>query len=266
MSYTFDSSGHLLAGHLAIPNRIGVSGTAGLILCHGFPTASSKEIAADRSYYDFADLVSKALGWIVLAFTYRGCGASEGQFSLQGWLDDTVNAAIDLNQNSKINSVWLAGFGTGGALAITAASHCKEIDGVAAISAPSDFQDWGKDPNQLLEYSRDVGTISDSEFPPNKKSWAAEIESIDPLKAAEGMSEKPLLVIHGASDQVVPSFDARVIADAHGGADLRIIDGGTHRLRFDPRATAIIIGWLDRTYRLQAKNNTPSSHSVPKGK
>ena len=85
------------------------------------------------------------------------------------------------------------------------------------------------------------------------------------LEAAEKMSGKPLLVVHGASDQVVPSFDARVIADAHGNADLRIIEGGTHRLRFDPRASAIIIGWLDRTYRLLAKDMTSDQFPISEG-
>jgi len=266
VTYAFDSDGYSLAGHLATPNRVGVSGTAGLVLCHGFPTVSSKEIENDRSYYDFADLVAKDLGWIVLAFTYRGCGTSEGEFSLQGWLDDTINAAKDLKANPKVNSVWLAGFGTGGALAISAASRSEEVTGVAAISSPSDFHDWVQDPDQLLEYSRAVGAISDPDFPQDKNSWEAEIDSVRPLTAAEKMNGKPLLVVHGASDQVVPSFDARVIADAHGNADLRIIDGGTHRLRFDPRATAIIIGWLDRTHRLRTKDISPNQYSSPKGK
>ena len=45
------------------------------------------------------------------------------------------------------------------------------------------------------------------------------------IEAAEAMGEKPLLLVHGSDDRVVPSFDARVLADAHGSADLRIIDG-----------------------------------------
>ena len=84
---------------------------------------------------------------------------------MQGWLDDTINAAKDLKNNPQVNSVWLAGFGTGGALAITAASLSEEISGVAAISAPSDFRDWAQNPDQLLQYSRTVGAISDPDFP-----------------------------------------------------------------------------------------------------
>jgi putative redox protein len=55
-----------------------------------------------------------------------------------------------------------------------------------------------------------------------------------------------LLVLHGAEDEVVPPFDARVLADAHGSADLRLLEGGAHQLRHDPRAVAVLLGWLDR--------------------
>jgi putative redox protein len=64
--------------------------------------------------------------------------------------------------------------------------------------------------------------------------------------AAALMEGRPLLVVHGADDDVVPVFDARVLADAHGAADLRIIEGAGHRLRHDPRAVATLLGWLDR--------------------
>jgi len=50
-----------------------------------------------------------------------------------------------------------------------------------------------------------------------------------------------------------------VLADAHGSADLRIIDGATHRLRFDPRTTAVLIGWLDRIKRVAHQKNEPHS-------
>jgi putative redox protein len=55
-----------------------------------------------------------------------------------------------------------------------------------------------------------------------------------------------LLILHGSDDDMVPVFDARAVADAHGTADLRIIEGGGHQLRHDPRAVAVLLGWLDR--------------------
>ena len=50
----------------------------------------------------------------------------------------------------------------------------------------------------------------------------------------------------GSDDEAVPPFDGRVLGDAHGSAELRIIVGAGHQLRHDPRAIAILLGWLDR--------------------
>jgi putative redox protein len=37
-----------------------------------------------------------------------------------------------------------------------------------------------------------------------------------------------------------------VLSDAHGEAELRLIPGAGHSLRHDPRAIAVLLGWLDR--------------------
>ena len=60
------------------------------------------------------------------------------------------------------------------------------------------------------------------------------------------MSAKPLLIVHGDDDESVPIIDPRLLAEAHGAAELRIVAGAGHRLRHDPRAVAILLGWLDR--------------------
>lgn len=51
---------------------------------------------------------------------------------------------------------------------------------------------------------------------------------------------------HLPANDAVPHFDARVLSDAHGSADMRIIGGAEHALRHDQRAIAILLGWLDR--------------------
>jgi putative redox protein len=50
----------------------------------------------------------------------------------------------------------------------------------------------------------------------------------------------------------VPTADSRVLAQAHGAAELQIIPGAGHRLRHDPRAMAVLLGWLDRQRTLAA--------------
>lgn len=248
-TYWFESDGLRLAAHLARPEVAAPGGHPGLVIFHGFPSPSNGRLNAAQSYYDLADRIAEQMGWIVLACAYRGCGESEGDFSLGGWLTDSENAVAHLRGLDGVASVWVAGFGTGGALGIAAAAHDPEIPGVAAVGPPADFDDWVREPEGLLGYARRVGAISDPTFPADEAAWTAELASIRAVESAAQMADRPLLIIHGGSDDVVPTFDARVIADAHGTADLRIIEGGGHRLRHDPRAVAVLLGWLDRTNR-----------------
>ena len=73
----------------------------------------------------------------------------------------------------------------------------------------------------------------------------------------------PLLVLHGADDDTVPALDARAVADAHGGAELKIVGGAGHQLRHDPRAVALLLGWLDRHRTEASRDGPPESSAVP---
>ena len=57
---------------------------------------------------------------------------------------------------------------------------------------------------------------------------------------------RALLLLQGDDDEAVPATDTRLLAEAHGSAELRIVTGAGHRLRHDPRAVAVLLGWLDR--------------------
>jgi putative redox protein len=49
----------------------------------------------------------------------------------------------------------------------------------------------------------------------------------------------------------VPVSDARQLVNAHGDAELSLFVGAGHRLRHDPRAMAVLLGWLDRMRSVQ---------------
>jgi len=242
----FESDGLTIHGHLALPERHPVGGSPGFVLCHGFPTPAIGAANAGVSFRSLADRIADQQGGAVLALNYRGCGDSEGNFSIGGWLHD-VEAAIDaLGALDEVSSVSVIGFGTGGALAVCAGASRPEVRSVAAFAPPADFEDWSNDPEHLLGHARSVGVIRDPDFPKDFDAWAEELDHVKAIDSAAEFAPRSLTILHGGDDDVVPVFDSRMVADAHGAADLRIIQGAGHLLRYDPRAIAVLLGWVDR--------------------
>jgi putative redox protein len=91
-----------------------------------------------------------------------------------------------------------------------------------------------------------MGVVRDERFPASFETWSEGLRSVRAAEAAARLAPRELMVVHGSDDDSVPVFDARAVADAHGTADLRIIQGARHHLRHDPRAIAVLLGWLDR--------------------
>lgn len=245
MQCVIESGGLRLSGYLVRPGS--AAPAPGLVLCHGFPAGPGGAATSGQTYPQLADRLAADTGWAVLTFNFRGTGASEGDFSLAGWLDD-LRAAIDhLLSTAEVFGVWLAGAGTGGSLALCEAGEDERVRGVATLSARADFGDWASDPASFLEHARSIGLIGSRAFPPDFDAWARELREIRPTALIAKIPPRPMLLIHGADDDDVPLDDARVLADAAGDAvELRVLSEAGHRLRHDPRAVALILGWMER--------------------
>lgn len=258
-------SGELvLRGHLALPATEGPPALPGagagrgaapqgvvsrraLVLCHGFPSRPRGGADSGHSYPELADRLARLTGWRVLAFNFRGTGESEGDFSLGGWMAD-LRAAVDyVSVLAGVSEAWLAGFNLGGSLALCTAGEDERVRGVASLGALADFEHWAADPAGLAERCRSFGVIRTPGFPGDMAAWEREPAELRPLALIGKVPPRPLLVVHGADDDEVPAMDARALADAAGGrVDLRVLPGAGHRLRHDPRAVAVLVGWLAR--------------------
>ena len=233
----------MLAAHLARPRSAKGKPVPGLVIAHRFPGGQEGRQMSGRSFPELA-----------LAFPTQ----AEGFF---GWLRDLACATDVLRSVEDVHGVWMAGFGTGGALAICAAAADPAVMGVAAVGAPTDFDDWASHPRRLPARARDPGIMAGGPPGGTYAQWARELPQTRAIACVEQLAPRPLLLLHGSDDEAVPVFDARVLADAHGDADLRIVEGGRHALRHDPRAVAILLGWLDR----QRNQAAASRFSHPAG-
>jgi putative redox protein len=248
----FTSGGATLQGHLARSAGATSATSAarcGLVLCHGFPADPPGRRSAPQSYPELADRLAAETGWAVFSFDFRGAGESGGDFSLSNWLADIDAAVAELGRIAEVEGVWLAGFSTGGALALCAAGEDERIRGVVTFAAPADFEGWASDPRRFLEHARSVGVVRDRAFPADFDAWARELHEVRPLNLIGKIPPRPVLVVHGSEDDIVPVVDARALADAADGeVELRVLAGAGHRLRHDPRAIAVLLGWLDRQH------------------
>lgn len=238
-----------LAAYLARPaaSAAGGSGRHGLVICHGFPADPPQVDTPNRGYQQLADRLAADTGWVVLTLSFRGTSESTGNFSLGGWLADLKLAIEVLLQAQGVDAVWVCGFAAGGALAICAAGEDPRVQGVAAFAAPADFADRANDARRFVAQARAVGVIRDPSFPPDLEEWARELREIRPLSVIGKIPPRPILLVHGANDEVVSVLDARALADAaFAKVELRVLPGAGHRLRNDPRAIALLIGWMDR--------------------
>jgi pimeloyl-ACP methyl ester carboxylesterase len=213
-----DSDGVRLRAVLAQPPAAAVP-SRGLVLCHGLPTGrEAASPGASDSYAELGASLATASGWNVLVFDFRVPRPATSELALTDWLTDLRTAVAHLTALETITGVWLAGFSVGGALALCVGGEDERIRGVAALGAPAELDDWVEAPGDVR-----------------------------PLQSISKIPPRPTLLVHGDGDDVVPVSDARVLADAAGGeVELRILAGGGHGLRHDPRALAVLEGWLDR--------------------
>ena len=93
------SNGTIVSGSLSLPRYLvqpaGKSeGAPGVIMLHSFPFGPIDARHSASSFPELMDRLANELGFAAMCFTFRGCGDSPGDFSLQGWVDD-LRAAID---------------------------------------------------------------------------------------------------------------------------------------------------------------------------
>lgn len=245
MSIRLVSGDAEISAHLAVPGRAVTEVPPALVLCHGFPSGPGGAAAATGTFGELADRISTEMGWIVMAPALRGCPPSGGDFSVGNWFSDLEVCVDHLVDTQGADEIWLAGFGTGGALALCVGAADERVRGVASLAAPADFDDWASSPRRLVQHARELGILDPGRAVALDR-WQRDLKSMQAVDASARLAPRPAMLIHGSEDQLVPPFDARVIADAHGSAELRMIPGAGHQLRHDPRAIAVLLGWLAR--------------------
>ncbi len=244
---SWKSDGLTIAGEVYIPPTPR-RGLPGLILCHGIPAQTKGP--DDRGYPLLAERFCRA-GFFVLIFNFRGAGLSEGNFDILGWGRDLEAGFLYLGQRPEVDPrrVFLMGFSGGGAAAIYAAAKHPEITGLVSCASPAEFKDilTRKGLEDFLSHARKVGIVRDPGFPSSLEEWRKSFAVIRPLDWIGRVPPRPILILHGTKDDVVPVDHAhRLYARVEGKADLALVEGAGHRLRVEEKAMEKAEEWLKK--------------------
>ena len=176
------------------------------------------------AHFEFVGWLTQA-GYTVLTFDYRGYGASTGEPERAGMVDDgcTIlrHAAIDPELAGR--DQFVLGQSLGGAIAIPAVVRCGGPD-IRAVIIESSFASyrgvaWAKVRENAILWLGAPAVLCVS-------------DELDPVDDVARLA-RPLLVIHGDADGVVPWEQGQALYEAaRAPRDLWRIAGGRHTPSF----------------------------------
>lgn len=151
-------------------------------------------------------------GFNVLVFDYRGYGRSEGSVSREGTVEDAV-AAIDFAEARDPGRVVVFGHSLGGAIGIVATARRPAVRGIVAESTFPTYREIA---------ARKVGLLG-------FLAWVIISSGCDPQSSLDALPPRPLFVIHGTEDRIVPVWFGQALYDrAPEPKELLLIEGGGH--------------------------------------
>lgn len=218
-----------------------------VVLCHGIP-GSKRRDRDDPGYEGFARTLAER-GFAAFWFDFRGVRGMPGEFSIGGWMRDLDAALAAIDSDAEIGGIprVVVGSSAGGAIAIGVAARREDVVAVATLAAPASFTFGGllDDPKRLVQTFRNTGIVHDPAFPPDLAAWWNEFTANAPEELIGKLAPRPVLVMHGDSDDVVayPHAERLFLAAGEPKELVRIPHGG-HQLRRDARAVDALTDWL----------------------
>jgi len=145
------------------------------------------------------------------------------------------------------NHLCLLGFSGGAAVSVYAAAHDPRVALVVTCACPADFHSLHQreTPVETIQRFRQIGAIQEKDFPPSIEQWQRGFETVTPINWVDRISPRPLLVVHGDADELIPLEHAsRLYHKAKEPKELKIIPGAKHRMRLDKAAMDSVLDWL----------------------
>jgi dipeptidyl aminopeptidase/acylaminoacyl peptidase len=217
-----------------------------LCLCHGIPAGTYNP--TDEGYTLLAQRFAAA-GFVTMIFNFRGAGEAEGNLDMAGWARD-LQAAIDYLyelDESDTSRLFLAGSSAGAAISVYAAAHDTRVAALVTFACAADFGFLANEQHAMssIDHFRSIGLIKNPDFPPSVEEWLQGFSDVSPIRWVERISPRPLLLLHGDQDDIVPLEHAhRLLERAGEPKQLLVLQGAGHRLRVEEIAITTALEWL----------------------
>jgi len=179
-----------------------------VITTHGYSTNRSDIIERTAAV--------AAAGFLVLTFDWRNSGESEGEICTGGLYEQNdLRAAIDYLASlpdADPERIAVYGFSMGAVVAILVASSDERV---RAVVTDSPYVNMWEEARHVLWNMFIPPVIFLSSFDKAyKKKFGAGMREIDAAAAAPGIAPRPLLVLHGERDRVVPPWHPKAVYEA----------------------------------------------------
>jgi len=155
-----------------------------------------------------------AARFTVLRFDFSGNGQSEGAFidsSLSKHIEEMKTAVAFLSDNSGARWIGLAGHSLGGNIALLATARVKNVQAVcllaSRVSGMKPIHFLSRQQQAELAQRGRVAFTSRGRSLELSKDFFADADNYDMAKAI-GSFKKPLLIIHGDRDEIIPVDEA----------------------------------------------------------
>lgn len=238
--------GENLAGTLHLPDK---PSQFGVVLGHCFTCTRHTSILR-RLAKDFT-----GEGFIALRFDFSGNGQSEGEFSQSTYSKQVaeMQKAAEIVASNGAAWIGMAGHSMGGLISFLTASQTESVNAVCAIgsriSAMKATHFLSQTQREILENTGQVSFTSRGRFLTVTEDFFSDADRFELQQILQSF-HKPLLMVHGDQDEIIPAREAyRAGEISNGSVDLEIIAGADHMFsREDHRemASALVVDWFKK--------------------
>jgi esterase/lipase len=242
--------GEKISGVIHVPDE---TPAPAVVFCHGF---TGHRIEDHRLFVHAARRMSRE-GFVAVRFDFRGSGESDGEFenmTVSSEISD-LNAVLSflVNRNELLKDrIAVVGLSLGGVISILTSAQNPLVKAVCTWSSPAELRSLSN--NVEKSFGMDVKNLFETNYAdlPSGyrvgKNFFIDALKYDVLDSCAKISPRPMLIIHGSEDPVVPVQHASMLYSKAGEPKkLVIIDGAGHTFSgrvFEDKVVETTIEWF----------------------